>query len=139
MKTTKIEGAFFHHIALRAKDYDASIKFYRDALGMKIKGEWGNPGERGAMIIIGNGGMVELYEGGTTDLPTDFQMQNGCYFHLAIAVDDVDAAYEIALKAGARKRIEPRNNTIDSVPPMPIRLAFVYGPSGEQIEFFKDL
>lgn len=134
-----LKGAFYHHIALRAKDYEASKKFYMDALGMEMKGEWGAIGERGCMLIIGDGGIVELYEGGTNDLPEDFEKRNGCFFHLAIAVDDVDAAYEIALAAGAKEHIVPCDNVIGSVPPMPIRMAFVAGPSGELIEFFKDM
>lgn len=133
-----LKGAFFHHIALRAKDYDASMRFYRDALGMTCKGEWGSKGERGSMLLIGNGGIIELYEGGTEDLPEDFETRNGCFFHLAIAVDDVDAAYRKALDAGAKEKIAPTDNVIGSVPPMPIRMAFVYGLDGELIEFFQD-
>lgn len=139
MANKMIPGAFFHHIALRAKDYDASVSFYRDALGMPMKGEWGLKGERGCMLIIGDGGIVELYEGGKQDLPEDFEMRNGSFFHMAIAVEDVDEAYRKALAAGATAHVEPTDNVIASEPPMPIRMAFVRGLSGELIEFFKDL
>ena len=139
MGSNVITGAFIHHIALRAKDYDASVGFYRDALGMSIKGEWGKMGERACMLTVGNGGIVELYEGGTQDLPEDYETRNGSFFHLAIAVDDVDAAYHKALAAGGIVHIEPTDNVIDSQPPMPIRMAFVRGLNGELLEFFKDL
>lgn len=129
----------FHHIALRVKNYEDSKRFYEGALGMHMKGEWGEVGQRGCMLRIGDGGIVELYEGGCDALPSDFEMRSGSFFHLAIAVDDVDAAYRIALEAGAREHIAPCENVIGSQPPMPIRMAFVYGPSGELIELFKDL
>lgn len=134
-----LKGAFFHHIALRAKNYEASKKFYIDALGMTMKGEWGADGDHGCMLCIGNGGIVELYEGGQEELPADFERRSGCFFHLAIAVDDVDDAYRICLDAGAKAHIAPCDNTIGSVPPMPIRMAFIVGPSGELIELFKDM
>ncbi len=38
--------------------------------------------------------------------------------------------------AGYELFVEPNDNVIKSVPEYPIRMAFCFGPSGEQIEFF---
>ena len=43
-----------------------------------------------------------------------------------------------ALKAGAASHIEPKDVTIQSNPPLDVRIAFVKGPSGEIIEFFHE-
>ena len=49
-------------------------------------------------------------------------------------------AYEIALKAGATSMISPKIVPLDSEPyKMSIYIAFVKGPDGEQIEFFKQV
>ena len=48
---------------------------------------------------------------------------------------------ELAAKvkaAGYEIFIEPNNKEIPSNPPYPIRMAFCYGPPGEQVEFFME-
>ena len=50
-------------------------------------------------------------------------------------------AEEIAAKvkaAGYELFIEPNNKDIPSDPVYPIRMAFCYGPLGEQVEFFME-
>ena len=53
-------------------------------------------------------------------------------------VDDVTAAFETALSAGAVPTVYPKVVPLDSKPtPMSINVAFVKGPDGEEVEFFK--
>ena len=55
-------------------------------------------------------------------------------------VDDVDAAYETALAAGAKPKSAPVVVPLDSYPvKLTLNCAFVYGPAGEELEFFKIL
>ena len=64
----------------------------------------------------------------------------GKWLHFAMKVDDVDAAYETALKAGFEPKIAPKVVPLQSWPaPMSINIAFVVGPDGEELEFFKEL
>jgi len=42
----------FHHIALRAKDYDKTFEFYTKALGFTPKLSWGEGDSRAAMLDI---------------------------------------------------------------------------------------
>ena len=47
--------------------------------------------------------------------------------------------FEMAEKvrnAGYTVFVEPNDKVIDSVPEYPFRMAFCYGPLGEEIEFF---
>lgn len=134
------KGIFLHHIALRATDFDKSMLFYTEGLGMLVRCEWTSfqSGKRAALLSIGDNGALELYEGAENTMPSDFEFLGGCFFHMAVAVDDVDAAYEAALSAGGIGTIEPGDGMIPSEPAMLIRKAFVQGPSGELIELFKE-
>ena len=69
------------------------------------------------------------------------QSGSECGFYactIALLTDDVD---EIAAKvkaAGYDLFIEPNDKVIPSDPPYPIRMAFCYGPLGEQVEFYME-
>lgn len=118
-----------HHIALRASNFNRSLKFYK-ALGMTVKAEWLGAAGNIALIDIGNGICIELFGGGDEYIP------EGHFFHLAIATSDVDAAFAAALAAGAKPTREPCDMVLPANPPMPVRLCFVEGPDGESLEFF---
>ena len=119
-----------HHISMKCGTAEELAKvrdFYIELLGMKIIREWAE----GMMIDTGNG-LLEIFTNaeGTHTL--------GAIRHLALLTDDVD---EIAAKvkaAGYDLFIEPNDKVIPSDPPYPIRMAFCYGPLGEQVEFYAE-
>lgn len=129
-----VNGMGFHHIALKCKDFDKSVKFY-EALGCTVRVTWGEGKNRAAMIDLGDGGCIELFAGGTGE-KTESDDQSGEWIHLALACDDPDAAFAAAIAAGAVERTAPFDTVITSEPPIPVRIAFVYGPDREVIEFF---
>lgn len=135
MANALIEGLGFHHIALKANDFEASVAFY-EKLGMKPMVGWGEKDQRIQMFDLGDGGRLELFAGGSdAAYPAE-----GKYMHLALCCQDVDAAYAHALSVGAVAFKPPKTVELDSHPEkMTIRIAFVLGPSGEQLEFFKQL
>ena len=125
-----IKGMGFHHIALKAVDFEASLKFY-EALGMKFYTQWGEGDGRIAMLDLGDGGILELFAGGAEGANTN-------YIHFAMKVDDVDAAYATAIAAGAKPKSEPKVVPLNSAPvKLTLTCGFVYGPSGEELEFFR--
>jgi len=125
-----IKGMGFHHIALKAVDFEASLKFY-EALGMKFYTQWGEGDGRIAMLDLGDGGILELFAGGAEGANTN-------YIHFAMKVDDVDAAYAAAIAAGAKPKSEPKVVPLNSSPvKLTLNCGFVYGPSGEELEFFR--
>ena len=117
-----------HHISMKCGSSEELAKvreFYIELLGLKIEREWAD----GMMIDTGNG-LLEIFTNaeGTRSL--------GAIRHMALLTDDVD---EIAAKVkafGYEVFIEPNDKVIASNPPYPIRMAFCYGPLGEQVEFF---
>ncbi len=134
MANEKIPGLGFHHIGLKAADFERSKAFYL-ALGMKEMVCWGEGKGRIAMFDIGNGDRIELFASGG-----DMFSENGKFIHFAMTVEDVDAAYETALAAGAEPLTPPKTVDLASTPYlMSIRIAFVKGPDGEQLEFFKQV
>lgn len=95
---TKIPGLGIAHLALKAKDFDKSYKFYTEGLGMTPYLSWGEGDSHIQMLKFGDGaGILELFAGGSDELP-----EMGKYIHFAYSVEDVDAAYETALAAGAK-------------------------------------
>lgn len=138
MKNEKIPGLGIAHLALKANDFDKSLKFYRDGLGMIPYISWGEPGSRKQMLRFGDGaGILELFEASEEEksLP-----EMGRYIHFAYSVEDVDAAYAAALEAGAKPLTAPKVVPLDSEPKkVSLNIAFVYGPDNEQIEFFKEV
>lgn len=123
----------FHHIAIRVKDFDASVKFYIEGLGLTPAITWGEGDARAVMLLAGNGNYIEVFAGGSAELRPE-----GCYLHLAFNTDDCDAAFQRAIAAGGEVQMEPKSLTIPSSPqPTPVRIGFVKGLDGEILEFFQ--
>lgn len=135
---TKIPGMAIAHIALRTHDIDRSIKFYTE-LGMEPYLAWGEGEKRIQMLKFGGGaGIIELFNAG--EEASDTKEYAGKYTHFAYAVEDVEAAYNVALAAGATPKTPPKIAPVDSTPfKVSLNVAFVFGPDGEVIEFFKEL
>ncbi len=133
MANEKIAGLGFHHIGLKVADFEKSTAFYT-ALGLKPVAGWiGGSGDPITMFDLGDGGILELFGGGG-----DHLSKNGKWVHFAMKVDSVEDAYETALAAGAVSVTAPKSVPLDSKPEkMTIRVAFVAGPDGEELEFFK--
>ncbi|MBE6353824.1 VOC family protein [Treponema sp.] len=119
-----------HHISMKCGTTEELAKvreFYIELLGLKIIREWAE----GMMIDTGNG-LLEIFTNG------DGTHCLGAIRHMALLTDDVDEIASKVKAAGYEVFIEPNNKEILSNPPYPIRMAFCYGPLGEQVEFFME-
>lgn len=120
-----------HHIALKPtkENYRKTVQFYTELLGMSIKKSWGDPETPCLMVSCGDNSCMEI-------LPqeNDFtQPEVGPLAHIAFATHDVDELIETVRAAGYPIKIEPFDTDLDG---LAIRVAFCYGPTGEEIEFF---
>ena len=135
-----------HHLNLRPsrQDYDKTLKFYCEDLGMKVINSWmkdrGTLISRNCYIDAGQGVLLEVCE-------TDVENKKaGIIQHFALYTDDAkavlqslkDKGYEIVNSKG-----QPSADlTIDVAVGDPViksRLGFVLSPSGELIEIIQDL
>ena len=133
---TKIPGLGIAHLALKAKDFDKSYKFYTEGTWHDPLSLMGRGDSHIQMLKFGDGaGILRAVRRWKRRAPRD-----GKYIHFAYSVEDVDAAYETALAAGAKPLTPPKSVALESEPrKVTIRIAFVIGPDGEQIEFFKEV
>jgi catechol 2,3-dioxygenase-like lactoylglutathione lyase family enzyme len=122
----------FHHVALKARDFDATVDFYTRVLGLEPRHTWGQGDRRAVMLDTGDGSCLEVFAGGV-DLPRP----EGAILHFALRCDNVDAAIERVRAAGAEITMEPKDVDIQSQPVLPVRIAFFKGPDGEMVEFFQ--
>ena len=132
MANEVLKNAGFHHVALRCRDIEKSLEMYK-ALGMTEKVRWGENESLIVMIDIGNGDIIELFADGG-----DKYAEEGKWQHFAVTTEDVELAYETALKAGFTSLTAPKTVPLDSSPEkMTIQVAFVKGNDNEQLEFFR--
>jgi len=126
-------GIRFHHIAIKCADFDRSLSFYTEALGMNAALQWGDGDNRACMMDIGGGCYVEIFAGGSKAEPPENSV-----IHFCILVNDCDMFYKRAVEAGCTGRDEPRDVVIRAKEgDLPVRIAFIYGPDNEVIEFFQ--
>ena len=122
-----------HHVALKCTgeaEYLETIRFYHEILGMEIIRTWGCGKGAGIMLDTGDGSRMEIFADGEERLP------QGAVRHFALACSDVDEAVRIVEEAGYAVTTRPKDIVIASEIPYPARIAFVIGPTGEEIEFF---
>ena len=134
MSNTKIPGAGSHHIAISSANFDKSLKFYTEGLGLSIVACWGEGTDRAALLDIGDGSHVEIFANGTCE-----DQKNERMVHFAFKTTDPDLAFNNAVAAGAIEKMPPTTLDIPADPPLPVRIAFVFGPDNEVLEFFKTL
>ena len=117
-----------HHISLKCgtkEEFEKAKAFYLDLLGFTVVREWPD----GIMIDTGNV-MLEIFSNGA-GIKT-----KGALRHIAFAADDVDGIVAKVKESGYEVFIEPNDIEIPSDPVFPARMAFCFGPLGEEIEFF---
>jgi len=121
------------HTMIRVGDLDRSIRFYTEALGMRLLRKKDYPGGEFTLAFLGyrdedEEAAIELtYNWGTDayDLGTGFG-------HIAIGVEDIHAACDRVRQLGGKVTREPGPMKHGSTV-----IAFVEDPDGYKIEFIE--
>ena len=119
-----------HHISMKCgteEELEKARDFYLHVLGFSVIREW----PEGIMIDSGRG-LIEIFSNGTGI------RSKGAIRHVAFATDDVDEIVKKVKAAGYEVFIEPKDLVIRSEPAYHARMAFCFGPLGEEIEFFQE-
>src|SRR5690242_5539582 len=114
----------FHHVAIRAADFDATIRFYTEGLGCSVRYRFSVPGriDRAAFLDAGDGRYIEVFGSGSAVQAEgrrrrpDEEATEGALLHFCLRVADVEASFKRALAAGATSRIEPRTARLGDEP-----------------------
>ena len=121
----------YHHIGLMTANIEKSLTFYTEGLGGEVVFSFPMPANKEKSIYLvdlGGGAVVELIPRGVEDAEV-----NAKWAHICLSTEDVRAAYEAALAAGAKPRSAPEDGFLGT---MERTGAFVFGPDDEVIEFF---
>ena len=119
-----------HHVSMKCgtqEEFERAKDFYLGVLGMSLAREW----PEGIMIDTGRG-LIEIFCSG------EGIREKGAVRHVAFGTDDVDGTAEKVRAAGYTVFLGPKDILIPSDPPLPARMAFCFGPLGEEIEFFQE-
>ena len=133
-KNAIIAGCGMHHVAVQTRDWEASLRLYRDVLGMEIVAEFGSPERKIILLDLGDGTYMELFAPVADSPAVDSESPNDPVPHFALAVEDTRAATERVREAGYEITIEPKDLELDH---LSVTIAFFKGPSGEVLEFFQ--
>ena len=130
---TVIQGCGTHHIAIQTHDWDASLKLYRDVLGMTEAASFsGGDAQKIVLLDTGDGSHIELFG------PSAGAAQTGeganPILHFALSTTDARAATEHVRQAGYKVTVEPKELDLGG---LEVTIAFFKGPSGEVVEFFE--
>jgi len=89
----------FHHIFVRAANFERSMKFYRETLGWSVTREWGGNGKGRGAILSGGGIKIVVSENAKGD---------GLSVHPDVFLDihDIDARFK-ALGKGVDVVVPP--------------------------------
>lgn len=116
------------HTMVRVTDLDASLRFYRDALGLEELSRKDYPQGRFTLVFLAAPGdpaaQIEL----TYNWDPEVYTGGRNFGHVAYAVPDIYAACE---------RLQAQGVTINR-PPRDGRMAFVRSPDGISIELLQD-
>lgn len=123
----------FLHTMIRVKDFDASLRFYLEGLGMRVLDRFDVESRRASAVYIGYndyaaGGLVEL----TSYWDEPPQPGGAPNFHIAIGVPDVPAMVEKLEALGAEVSLRPKV-LMEGGP----EVAFVKDPDGYSVELIQ--
>lgn len=128
-----------HHVAVRTHDLQASVGFYTDVLGMKLVTAF-EPDERSFVHLdTGDGSLLELMQ---DDKPVEPPAERGVHWHLCLCTNRIEQAMKAVEEAGMTvtvpvKSVTLTNTATDPPTPLPVKVAFFLGPSGELVELFQ--
>ena len=127
-----MQGMKYLHTMVRVTDIEASLAFYRDALGMDVLSRRDHEGGRYTLVFLAAPGdhsaQIELtYNWPALDGTAEKYTGGRNFGHIAYAVDDIYATCQ---------RLVDHGVTI-SRPPRDGRMAFVRSPDGISIELLQ--
>lgn len=126
-----------HHVSMKCNDallFEKTVSFYKEVLGFTEERRWAE----GVMLAAGGG----AENGGASPARLEIFCNGegiralGAVRHFALTTKHVDELAAKVEAAGYDVFIKPKDIVIPSSPEFHARMAFFYGPLGEQVELF---
>lgn len=115
------------HTMVRATDLDASLRFYRDALGLEVTRRHDVAGGRFTLVYLAARGQPEAEIELTHNWDPETYTGGRNFGHVAFAVDNIYVACERLMAHGVTINRPPRDG----------RMAFVRSPDGISVELLQ--
>ncbi|RAJ35634.1 VOC family protein [Pedobacter cryoconitis] len=135
-----------HHIAIRAENFEQTVRFYTEVIGYSVGHTWSLPAfklKQAAMLKSPDGlSYLEIYDN-QADIPAQGRQKlaheafvQTALLHICLTVKDSKIAYDMAIAGGATPCHEPMILHLGN-PAITVRNSLVYSPNGEVIEFME--
>lgn len=115
------------HTMVRVTDLEASLRFYRDALGLEIVAQRDVAAGRFTLVYLAAPGQTEAQIELTHNWDPETYTGGRNFGHVAYAVDDIYATCERLMAHGVTISRPPRDG----------RMAFVRSPDGISVELLQ--
>lgn len=138
-----------HHAAVNVRDWDESVSFYRDVLGLEflLEGEATGPGIESNTLLEGVRLRFAMFGAGRDRIEliqylspegrsNDRAVNDTGSTHIAFVVEDIDQAFDNLSARGVRFNATPIH--IDSGPLAGCAFAYFPDPNGVLLEIFQD-
>lgn len=129
-------GGGFHHVAVKTRDWAATLRFYCEGLGCTERITWAAAPKRAGMFDTGDGNYLEVFED-----PAWAPAPQGPIYHFAVRTTRLDAVVAHLRALGIKITVEPRDvtiNTTNGAGEVSVRIAFCEGPNGESVELLQN-
>jgi lactoylglutathione lyase len=127
-----VKGAEEFRIALTVDDYDASLSFYRDVLGLPVRQEWPSEEGRGVLLSLPEA-TLELIDSAHAAWVDDMEVGRRVSgrIRFALQFSSLQTVIGAAVRAGAHLVHEPIET------PWRDENARILGPDGLQMTLFR--
>jgi lactoylglutathione lyase len=132
--TTSNRPVFELRVALTVRDYERSLKFYCEGLGLEPAAIWNNDGGRALMLELGNA-TLEIFDERQAEVIDQLEVEQRISgpIRFALQVPDLDSALDRLLAHGATLVHPP------VITPWGDRNVRLQDPDGMQITLFQPL
>lgn len=125
-----------HHINIHCTDknqLERTVLFYKEQFDFEPIRHWKNGQKEVYLLSTGNTALEIAAQSTEPE-----EKSKGTITHIALDVRNIEKLAEKLKDSGVKFTKEVTDNVIKAEKPIPIKVAFIEGPAGEEIELFEE-